>query len=168
MKQHFAMLADYNRWANRRLYDMAEALPENLLKKDVGVYFRSLHGTLNHLLAADRIWMHRLDGQDSHPDRLNAILFDDLPSLRAARQLEDTRIVNFIGRLADSEFDTSREYLTLNGAPQQQPLRYILAHLFNHQTHHRGQAHAALTMLGVIEPQPLDLLIMQREAAGAQ
>jgi uncharacterized damage-inducible protein DinB len=168
MKQHFTMMASYNRWANLRIYDMAAALPEDLLKKDVGVYFRSLHGTLNHLLTADRIWMHRLDRQGSHPDRLNAILFDDLVSLRAARQLEDTRIVKFIGSLADSEFDTSREYRTLNGTPQQQPLRYILAHLFNHQTHHRGQAHAALTVLGVSEPQPLDLLYMQREAAAAQ
>ena len=55
----------------------------------------------------------------------------------------------------------------MNGALQQQPLREILAHLFNHQTHHRGQAHAALTALGIAEPVALDLLIMQRECLKA-
>ena len=163
MKRHFSMMAAYNRWANVRLYDMAAALPEPLLKKDVGVYFKSLHGTLNHLLTADRIWMHRLDQTGSHPDRLNAIIFDDLTSLREARQLEDARLVHFVDTLRDDDFDKLWEYRTLNGTAQKQAIRDILGHLFNHQTHHRGQAHASLTALGVSEPLALDLLIMQRE-----
>lgn len=168
MKQHFSMMAAYNRWANARLYDAAAALPESLLKKDVGVYFKSLHGTLNHLLTADRIWLHRLDRTGSHPDRLNAILFDELASLREARQQEDARLVRFVDTLRDGDFDNVWEYHTLNGTPQKQPIRDILAHLFNHQTHHRGQAHASLTALGVSEPQSLDLLIMQREVMTQQ
>ena len=163
MKRHFSMMAAYNRWANVRLYDMAAALPEPLLKKDVGVYFKSLHGTLNHLLTADRIWMRRLDQTGSHPDRLNAIIFDDLTSLREARQLEDARLAHFVDTLRDDDFDKLWEYRTLNGTAQKQAIRDILGHLFNHQTHHRGQAHASLTALGVSEPLALDLLIMQRE-----
>jgi uncharacterized damage-inducible protein DinB len=75
-----------------------------------------------------------------HPVELNATMCDDLQSLRTARE----------------------EYQTLNGTPQRQPMREILAHMFNHQTHHRGQAHMILTVLGVAEPEPLDLLIMFR------
>lgn len=160
MKRHFSMMATYNRWANVRLYDTAASLPDEVYRKQVGVYFKSLHGTLNHLLTADRIWMHRLEGQGGHPDRLDATIHDDLPSLRAARVVEDQRIVDFVARLDDADFEKTCHYKMLSGMPQQQSVREILAHLFNHQTHHRGQAHAALTALGVSEPKPLDLLIM--------
>jgi uncharacterized damage-inducible protein DinB len=163
MKTHFVMMATYNAWANARLFRMAGALQDELYRREVGAYFKSLRGTLNHLLAADRIWMHRLTGVGDHPDRLNAILFDDLPSLHAARVEEDSRIIGFVQELEEPGFEEVLEYRTLNGTPQRQRRREILAHLFNHETHHRGQAHAILTVLGVTEPDPLDLLIMLRE-----
>jgi uncharacterized damage-inducible protein DinB len=163
MKTHFVMMAKYNAWANARLFRMAGALPDELYRKETGAYFKSLHGTLNHLLAADRIWMHRLTGVGDHPEKLNAILFDDLPALHAARVEEDRRIIGFVQGLEEPAFDEGWDYRTLNGTHQRQRRREILAHLFNHETHHRGQAHAILTMLGVTEPDPLDLLIMLRE-----
>jgi len=163
MKAHFVMMASYNAWANARLFRMAGALPDELYRRDVGAYFKSLHGTLNHLLTADRIWMCRLTGAGDHPDKLNAILFDDLSSLHAARLGEDRRIFDFVQGLAEPAFEEMWDYRTLNGTPQRHSRREILAHLFNHETHHRGQAHAILTVLGVTEPDPLDLLIMLRE-----
>jgi uncharacterized damage-inducible protein DinB len=163
MKQHFAMMADYNCWANARLYEATASLPDELYKKPVGVYFRSLHGTLNHLLVSDRTWMHRLDRTGTHPAKLDTIVFEELAPLRRAREVEDLRIMQYVHGLADGDFDKMWEYHTLNGSPRQQPIREILAHLFNHQTHHRGQAHAALTVLGIGEPASLDLVIMQRE-----
>jgi uncharacterized damage-inducible protein DinB len=163
MKAHFAMLARYNKWANARLYGMAAQLPDEGYRKNVGTYFGSLHRTLNHLLTADRIWMRRLTGTGEHPNELNAILFDDLPSLHAARQAEDVRIVAFVEELGEADFQKPLDYQTLNGTPQRQPRGEILAHVFNHQTHHRGQAHTVLTVLGVAEPDPLDLLLMLRE-----
>ena len=165
MKTHFEMMASYNAWANARLFRMAGALGDELYRKDVGAYFKSLHGTLNHILVADRIWMHRLTGAGEQPKKLNATLFDDLSSLRAARVEEDNRIVAFGKGLAEPAFEEVLEYRMLHGAAQRQRRREILAHLFNHQTHHRGQAHAILTFLGVAEPEPLDLLVMQREQA---
>jgi len=163
MTTHFVMMATYNAWANARLFRMAGALQDALYRKEVGAYFKSLHGTLNHLLAADRIWMRRLTGIGDHPDKLNAILFDDLPSLHAARVEEDRRIIGFVQGLEEPAFEEVLDYRTLIGTPQRQRRREILAHLFNHETHHRGQAHAILTVLGVTEPDPLDLLIMLRE-----
>jgi uncharacterized damage-inducible protein DinB len=163
MKTHFVMMAKYNAWANARLFRMAGALQDELYRKEAGAYFKSLHGTLNHLLVADRIWMRRLTGAGDHPERLNAILFDDLPSLHTARVEEDRRIIGFVQGLEEPAFEEVLDYRTLNGTPQRQRRREILAHLFNHETHHRGQAHAILTVLGITEPDPLDLLIMLRE-----
>lgn len=163
MKAHFVTMANYNVWANTRLYRHAAALPDELYRKDAGAYFKSLHGTFNHLLVGDRIWMRRLTGVGSHPDTLNATIFEDLPSLYAARQSEDARIIEFVESLTEAGFEEMWDYKSLGGVPQRQRRREILAHLFNHQTHHRGQAHAILTILGVAEPDPLDLVLMQRE-----
>ena len=146
---------------------MAARLPDEGYRKNVGAYFGSLHRTLNHLLTADRIWMRRLTGTGDHPNQLDAILFDDLPSLRTARQAEDVRIMAFVEGLGEADFQKECDYQTLNGSPQRQPMGEILAHLFNHQTHHRGQAHTVLTVLGVAEPDPLDLLLMLREKRSA-
>lgn len=163
MNSHFAMMADYNAWANERLYRMASQLPDELYRRDVGAYFKSLHGTLNHILCADLIWMRRLTGVGEHPTRLDAIVHDDFPALSAARQQEDQRIITYVASLSDAQMEETWSYQTLKGIPLKQRRRETLAHLFNHQTHHRGQAHAILTVLGVQEPEGLDLLLMQRE-----
>jgi uncharacterized damage-inducible protein DinB len=161
-------MAQYNAWANARLYAAARGLPDASYRKNVGAFFGSLHGTLNHLLVTDRIWMRRLTGEGDDPKALNAILFDDLASLERARTAEDDRIVRYVDGLREEEFDKEFNYSTTKGVPQRDPVGSILAHLFNHQTHHRGQAHAILTVLGIPEPQPLDLLVMLRERARLQ
>ena len=162
MKAHFVMMAG-NRGPMRGVFRISETLPRELYHKEVGVYFKSLHGTLTHVLVGDQIWMRRLTGLGSQPDKLSSILFDDLPSLRAARVQEDGRIIDFVRGLPEPALGESCDYQTLNGTPQRQLRREVLAHFFNHQTHHRGQAHAILTLLGISEPEPLDLLVMQRE-----
>jgi uncharacterized damage-inducible protein DinB len=161
-KPHFEQMATYNRWANRRLYEEAARLPDDARKRDLGLFFKSLHGTLNHLLVADRVWLRRLTGEGPEPARLNEILFEDFDALREAREAEDARIIRFVGRLAEADFPATFEYRTLAGKAFVQRRSDTLAHFFNHETHHRGQAHAALTILGVPEPAPLDLLAMQR------
>ncbi|HUA88884.1 MAG TPA: DinB family protein [Steroidobacteraceae bacterium] len=163
MKEHFQLLARYNRWANTRLYRAAATLADEQYRRDAGAFFKSLHGTLNHLLVADRIWMRRLTGSGPQPHALDAIVHEDLASLGAARQAEDARIEAYVQGLAEHDLEAPFEYRTLAGAPYRQRRREVLAHLFNHQTHHRGQAHAILTAVGVAAPPPLDLLVMQRE-----
>lgn len=167
LRAHLRTMAGYNTWANRRLYAAAEALPDDAYRQPVGVFFGSLHGTLNHLLAADRIWMRRLTGTGDAPDRLDAILFDRLADLRVARAGEDRRIETYVEGLTEAGLAASMAYRTTSGAAQTQPVWEVLAHLFNHQTHHRGQAHAALTRLGAAAPS-LDLVIMQRERAASR
>jgi uncharacterized damage-inducible protein DinB len=107
--------------------------------------------------------MRRLTGVGEHPDRLDAIMFDELVPLHLARLELDRRIIDYAESLRDSDLEKMWDYRTLNGSPQRQRLRESLAHIFNHQTHHRGQAHAIISVLGLAEPDARDLLIMQRE-----
>lgn len=160
----FNQLAAYNRWANRRIYAAALALPEDAYRRPVGVAFGSLHGTLNHVLVADRIWLFRLTGEGTPPDRLDAILHEDRHDLADARAAEDERILRVISGYNDADLLRSHIYHTLNGQRHEQPLADILLHLFNHQTHHRGQAHACCSIVTGAEPPSLDLLAFQRGA----
>ncbi len=162
MKRHFATMAKYNAWANARLYAAARSLPDESYLKNIGAFFGSLHGTLNHLMVTDRIWMRRFTGVGDHPATLNAIMFDNLASLEPARKEEDDRIIRYVDGLSEEAIGKDFNYSTTKGVPQCNSLRDLLAHLFNHETHHRGQAHAILTVLGIPEPQPLDLLAMLR------
>ncbi len=149
MLDHYRMFADYNRWANRRLYAAAEELSQAEYRENRGAFFGSLHGTLNHILAADRIWMKRFTKEGEAPTRLDAILCEDLTALRAARMAEDERIIVWVDSLDEARLNAHFTYSPLTMPDKiTQRLGPTLAHFFNHQTHHRGQAHATLTALG--------------------
>ncbi len=166
MKKHFLMFAAYNQWANGRIYDAAALLSEEDFTRDTGAFFKSMMGTLNHLVAADRIWMKRFTGQGEAPTTLDAIIHTDLAKLRAARNAEDSRIIKWIGSLSDKAFSGRFTYMTVTDMRTvSQRLAPALDHFFNHQTHHRGHAHMILTSLG----QPsvtLDLVAFQRTEEG--
>lgn len=164
LREHFHQFAAYNAWANARLYGAALSLDEELYRRPIGVFFSSLHGTLNHLLLTDRIWLKRLTGEGEHPNRLDAILHDDRLELASARAAEDRRIIRVVEDFEEEAYGGLVAYRTTSGAAHEQPLRDILAHVFNHQTHHRGQAHACLSILTGAEPPSLDLLALQRGA----
>jgi uncharacterized damage-inducible protein DinB len=149
MRDHFRMFADYNRWANRRLYAAAAELSDAEYRADKGAFFGSLHATLNHVLAADRIWMKRFTNEGEAPMRLDAILHEDLAGLTAARVAEDERIIAWVDSLDQARLAAHFTYTPLTTPDEiTQKLGPTLAHVFNHQTHHRGQAHATLTALG--------------------
>lgn len=158
MHDHFKRMAQYNAWANARLYDAATALQDWERKKDIKAYFRSLHGTLNHILVADRIWLYRLTGKGEQPASLDEILFENFSTLREAREEEDERIVSFVETLNPDALDEELDYINTKGEPRTLAHNIILTHFFNHQTHHRGQASSIMRQLGVAEPPSLDLL----------
>ena len=160
----YQLPAGYNRWANARLYGAALALPEEAYRRSVGVFFGSLHRTLNHLLVADRIWLWRLTGTGERPDRLDAILYDDRIDLARARIAEDDRFIALSDQWDSTELERPHIYRNLAGEPFEQPLAEILMHVFTHQTHHRGQAHACLSILTGTEPPSFDLIQFQRGA----
>jgi uncharacterized damage-inducible protein DinB len=164
---HYRMFGRYNAWANGRLYAAAARLSAEQYRADRGAFFKSVHGTLNHLLVTDRIWMHRFTGQGDAPARLDAILFETFDELHHAREAEDRRIVEYVEGLDDERIAGTIKYRRVSSPEQfEQELGPALAHWFNHQTHHRGQVHAMLTGLTGKAPE-LDLLIFQRSAATA-
>jgi uncharacterized damage-inducible protein DinB len=158
----FRQLAAYNRWANSRLYAAALDLSDQAYRLHIGVFSGSLHGTLNHLLLTDRLWLYRLTGEGDHPNRLDAILYEARAELTRARIAEDDRLIAVVERYDEAALASLHSYKTTSGMPQSQVLSDILLHLFNHQTHHRGQAHACLSILTGEEPPSLDLLVFQR------
>ncbi|MDR3435758.1 DinB family protein [Telmatospirillum sp.] len=163
VKQHYLRFARYNQWANRRLYGAAHALPEDKLWRDLGAFFGSLMGTLNHVLVADMIWMARFTGQNPPPVRLNSVLHRDLPGLTHAREAMDGQFLAFVESLDEEKIAADVTYANTKGEHFTQPLDLLLTHLFNHQTHHRGQAHGLLTQLGG-EPPVLDLIYFARQS----
>jgi len=166
MKAHYQMFAGYNRWANERLYAAARALPDEAYREPRGAFFGSLHGTLNHLLVTDRIWMRRFTGTGPAQTRLDEILFEKLDELGEARRAEDQRIIDYVGGLGEDALAGMMTYTPITDPrPITQPLAPALAHFFNHQTHHRGQAHAILTAIGGRVAAPsMDLILYQRES----
>ncbi|MBL6454593.1 DinB family protein [Belnapia sp. T6] len=160
------MLAYYNQWANGRLYAAAGQIAPEALAEDRGAFFGSLLGTLNHLLVTDRLWMSRLDGESPRGTRLDEVLHHDFDDLHAARLVQDGRLVEYVYGLSEKRLAESLNYATSSGAPHSQPLHHVLAHLFNHQTHHRGQAHHLVGLaLGRDKTPVLDLLAYQRSTA---
>jgi uncharacterized damage-inducible protein DinB len=165
MTDRYRMFAGYNTWCNERLYDAAAAVPDADYRAGRGAFFTSLHGTLNHLLVGDLIWMKRFTGEGELPKSLDTILFEDFTDLRTTRRAMDASISRYIDGLSEADLARTTRYRTFSKpADIEQVLAPALDHFFNHQTHHRGQAHALLTSMSGNERTPsFDLIIYQRE-----
>jgi uncharacterized damage-inducible protein DinB len=163
MKAHFEMMAAYNAWANRRLYAAAAEVADADRRSDQGAFFGGLHQTLNHILVGDVFWMARFRGQTQPKWTLDHIAHDDFDDLRAARAAMDDDIIRYVDGLDEAaiagEMTFSMVTVPKMVTEQRGP---ALAHLFNHQTHHRGQCHALLTRLTGAAP-ALDLIYHLRE-----
>lgn len=163
MIEHFQLMARYNRWANRRLLDTAAKLSFEQLWEDKGVFFRSFLGTLNHLLVSDSIWMSRFEGLPPPEGwKLNTVIHRGLESFRAAREELDEHIAAFTATIPSERLPTIMTYHTSAGLEVNSAFTPTLFHMFNHQTHHRGQAHGVLTASGAEVPE-LDLIYFVRQ-----
>lgn len=163
MRQHFRQMAAYNRWANDKLYEAVGQLnPAAFAAPRVG-FFPSLAKTLNHILVGDTAWIGRLDGTGSPGiASLDQQLHAEFAPLRAARAALDRRIVAYVDSLSDERLNDSIRYKTFAGTPMETPIAQVLAHVFNHQTHHRGQAHAMMSSTEIAPPS-LDLIYFLRD-----
>lgn len=156
-----ALMADYNAWMNERLYEAAAGLPEEDVAHDRGAFFGSLLGTLNHLVAADTIWLKRfaagLPGSKvlqpvrglADPAGLAEIVCDQLGPLRERRRMLDAILIDWMPQLDDAALAAPIAYRNMKGVPARRQLGSLLMHVYNHQTHHRGQATTLLSQAGV-------------------
>ena len=163
---NYRLLAQYNRWINQRLYASCAALSDEERKRERGAFFGSIHHTLNHLIVADQIWLRRLAQCCLDNDirvsslnvqlldlpagsRLDSVVFDDWSALRTKRERLDAAIENWVAELPEVFLQLTMHYSNTQGVQRMHPAWQALAHLFNHQTHHRGQVSTLLTQTGV-------------------
>jgi len=160
------VMARYGRWQNANLTGAADTLSDAERGRDRGAFFGSIEGTLNHLLWADTIWMSRIDGwiaprigiPESPRFTVNWAAFKD------ARRAADARILDWAMGLEDADLQGDLAfYSNVLKADVTRMKWHCIQHVFNHQTHHRGQVHAMLTAAGVT-PGDTDLFVMPEDA----
>lgn len=146
------LMAAYTRWQNESIYAAADTLSDAARREDRGAFFGSIHATLNHVLWADQLWMHRLAGTapPAQPDIPSSVeLCADWPTLKRSRLNTDRVLLDWAGRVAQPDLDGELSwYSGAIGADVRRPRSALVVQLFNHGTHHRGQVHALLTAAG--------------------
>ena len=170
--ENFRWLARYNRWFNARLYDACERLDDDARRRDRGAFFGSVHGTLDHLVWADRTWLRRFAAQGvrfaSLRDELLAlpegasygtVLHEDWAALRTARGQLDEAIEGWTREMGPDFPRSTMRYANTRGVQREHPAWKAMTHFFNHQTHHRGQVTTLLMQSGV-DPGVTDLIAM--------
>ncbi len=163
---HFARLARYNVWATARLLDAVAPLSDADYRRDMGLFFKSIHGTLNHLLVGEHmLWYPRFARGVSPKLELNAEVEPERDRLGQALKGGAANWLPLIANWPAERFDGTLDYTTTKGVPVSLPFAATLAHVFNHGTHHRGQITAALTALGQPCPELDFAYCLHEEAA---
>lgn len=165
-------LARYNAWMNEKLYRLIATLSDEERKRDRGAFFKSIHGTLNHVLLADRVWLARFKAAEISADSLgpgiqslDQELYADFEELRRQRALTDGELSAYVSELSPERLAGPLVYLR-RAQKVETTLWWAVAQIFNHQTHHRGQVTTLLSQLGQ-DPGVTDLFAMLREEEAA-
>ncbi|MSR13332.1 MAG: damage-inducible protein DinB [Gammaproteobacteria bacterium] len=157
-REYLHTLAAYSRWMNERLFTCCAELTDAQRKRDLGAFFKSIHGTLNHLLLADRMWLSRFTGETFVIRSLAEELYVDFDELSYERKTTDAAIARWIDGVSEADLTGELHYTGIaKPIPRQYPYWFAVVHMFNHQTHHRGQITALLMQLG-IDPGATDLI----------
>lgn len=156
-----ALMATYNRVMNERVIKAANQLNRTDQTADKGAFFGSILGTLNHIAVGDTLWLHRFAQHPAgfsslgvmssfaRPTSLRQTIAPDLESLAAYRKRLDSIIELWTAELTPEHLDSNIAYVSMAGVKSNKPLGAVLQHVFNHQTHHRGQVSTLLFQLGV-------------------
>jgi len=156
-------MARYNRWQNENLYGVADRLSDDERRRERGAWFGSIHKTFSHLLWADRIWMSRFFSDVPRPPGgipESVSLYPDWDNLKAERSAFDRTMIDWADAVDDKWLAAEQTYYS--GATKREwtrPRWMLVTHMFNHQTHHRGQVHCMLTQAGG-KPHDTDLTVM--------
>ncbi len=146
---YYQLMATYNQWMNQRLYAVCAQIPDTVRKQEMGAFFKSIHGTLNHLLWADQVWLSRFTDRPSPRTPLGQNVCDRFDTLRQKRDELDRFIVDWADQLDPNWLLQPFEYTSMvDGVTRRIPTWVLVTHLFNHQTHHRGQVTTLVKQLG--------------------
>jgi uncharacterized damage-inducible protein DinB len=148
MFSNYEVMAQYNHWMNQRLYAICAEIPDSKRKEDLGAFFKSIHGTLNHLLFGDRAWMGRFISEP-FAAKISDELYEDFDELVVQREITDLQIIEWSKNLSSEWLNQDFKYTSgVDGKTRRLPAWVLVTHMFNHQTHHRGQLTTLLSQLG--------------------
>jgi uncharacterized damage-inducible protein DinB len=151
------LMARYNRWMNERLYELCATMADSERRRDRGAFFGSIHGTLNHLLWADRMWLGRFVGPQCTYPQFGADMFASFDQLSREREATDRAMLNWAGNFLAEWLAAPLVYTSVvDGKTRRLPAAVAAIHMFNHGTHHRGQLTTLLKQAG-IDPGVTDL-----------
>lgn len=146
---HYQLMAQYNRWMNQKIYAVCAEIPDEKRKADLGAFFKSIHGTLNHLLWGDTIWMSRFTGQPITLGKAGEEIYADFATLRAEREKLDLVINDWAAHLHADWLSAPFEFTSVQDKKTRRaPAFVFVTQIFNHQTHHRGQITTLIQQLG--------------------
>lgn len=161
LKNHVLLMAEYNQWMNQKVYAAAAQLTAEELAENKGAFFGSILATLNHIAVGDTIWLKRFAAvlaqhaeldpirALSQPLSLNAMPCSSLAELAVLRQQLDVTLAQFAASLSAAELAMNISYQNTQGLAFSKNLFSLLMHVFNHQTHHRGQITTLLSQGGI-------------------
>ena len=148
-KTYFELMAEYNLWMDGKIYDVCLNIPDDDRKKDMGAFFKSIHSTLNHIYFGDLAWIERLRDNKFTPREIGVDLFDNFENLRAAQEKMDSEILDWARSLTPVVLNETFDYISnVNNFSRKLPVWVLTTHMFNHQTHHRGQVTTLIKQLG--------------------
>jgi uncharacterized damage-inducible protein DinB len=143
-------MARYNEWMNSRLYALCATLPDAELRADRGAFFGSIYATLNHIVYGDLAFLSRFTGEPSVVPELGADLFGSFAALRREREALDARLIAWAATLRPHWLAETLTYTSkVDGVTRTRSNGFLVAHVFSHQTHHRGQVTTLLAQQGL-------------------
>ena len=146
---YYTAMAQYNQWMNQKIYVICAEIPDDKRKENLGAFFKSIHRTLNHLLYGDKAWMGRFLAQPFYVSNMGQDMYPDFEKLREERAITDLKIIKWTKNLSLEWLEKPFEYKSnIDGKTRILPTWLLVTHMFNHQTHHRGQLTTLLSQLG--------------------
>ena len=160
-KENLELMAQYNQWMNESVYVSAQTLSADELSRDRGAFFKSILGTLNHIMVGDLIWLNRFSRHSTNfeslnslnhwplPNALTNIIHTNIEELWQSRRALDDLIIGFVQEISPLDLNETLNYHNMAGDAQHKRFGLLLTHFFNHQTHHRGQVTTLLSQQGI-------------------
>jgi len=148
-KNYYQLMAEYNQWMDSKIYAVCIDIPDDLRKKDMGAFFKSVHSTLNHIYYGNLAWIERLRDNTFTPRQIGVDLYDDFKELKEAQEKMDSDIIDWADSLTQEKLNQTFDYVSnVENFIRQLPVWVLATHMFNHQTHHRGQVTTLIKQLG--------------------
>lgn len=164
-KQYFVYQADYQHWANEVLFEGLDRLEPTALKEPQGLFFGSIHHTVDHILAVSELWHARLRGEDVAVD-FETVHHPEWRELKNALRQEIRTLEHWLEAQPERFYEEELSYRSMDGKERRNWVRDVLTHMMSHMVHHRGQVSAVATRLGAPAPE-MDYIFYKRAVAAA-